>query len=152
MCGRFPQSKGINRYMKRLAREKYKEVEDVLPPTWNLAPSRPAWVIRGVGGELVALQQRTVYLFAGIADRASYPEIRNDAALPPSKDGACLNLEVVPERDDSNQARLCPIANKPRPPSSKAQVEGSGAAAMTISPLPVSTPESSVREMPLRSI
>ena len=38
--------------MKRLAREKYKQVEDVLPPTWNIAPSRPAWVVRGVGGEL----------------------------------------------------------------------------------------------------
>jgi putative SOS response-associated peptidase YedK len=52
MCGRFPQSKSIDRYMKRIGRERYKQVESILPPTWNLAPSRPAWVIRGVEGEL----------------------------------------------------------------------------------------------------
>lgn len=46
MCGRFPQSKAIDKYMKRLRAQQYKFVESMLPPSWNVAPSRPVWTVR----------------------------------------------------------------------------------------------------------
>jgi putative SOS response-associated peptidase YedK len=52
MCGRFPQSKSLDRYLKRLGLTERHKVLAELRPTWNLAPTRPAWVIRRVEDQI----------------------------------------------------------------------------------------------------
>jgi putative SOS response-associated peptidase YedK len=52
MCGRFPQSKSIERYMHPLSGDWCGGYLVDAPPTWNVAPSKPSWIIRYLFDEL----------------------------------------------------------------------------------------------------
>jgi putative SOS response-associated peptidase YedK len=51
MCGRFPQSRPIQRYMEEVYPEWRDEPAESRAPTWNLAPSTLAWTIRAIDSQ-----------------------------------------------------------------------------------------------------
>jgi putative SOS response-associated peptidase YedK len=48
MCGRFTQKQLARRYVKVLLEDWEDEIRGERPPTWNLAPTAVAWVIRAI--------------------------------------------------------------------------------------------------------
>jgi putative SOS response-associated peptidase YedK len=46
MCGRYVLSKRKEKYMAKLYPDWNQVVTEERPPTWNLAPTAPAWIIR----------------------------------------------------------------------------------------------------------
>jgi putative SOS response-associated peptidase YedK len=55
MCGRFPQSKAIDKYNKRMGYRIHIANAEAVAPTFNLAPSRLLWTIRAHEEELEAV-------------------------------------------------------------------------------------------------